>query len=117
MPFRIGLHRLVGNRAGAFHAIDPADQFPSVAGDARRFGKRPIGAGLDHPEIGIRRPRLPQRVVNHATVDAGDHDHDAEQQAEAEIGQDEAQKIVLDIPVRQIHRLGLLRDPGRAADA
>jgi hypothetical protein len=30
----LGLHRLVGDRAGALHAIDPADQFARVAGDA-----------------------------------------------------------------------------------
>ena len=103
---QVGLDRLVGNGTGAFHAIDPADQFPRIAGDARGFGERPIGAGLDHPEIGMSRAGLPQRVVNHATVDAGDHDHDSEQQAEAEVGQNEAQQIVLDIPISQIHRLG-----------
>ena len=88
------------------HAIDPADQFPGVAGDARRLGEGSIGSGLDHPEIRVRGARLPQRVVDQAAVDAGDHDHDAEQQAQSEIGQHEAQQIVLDIPVRQIHRLG-----------
>ena len=77
----------------------------------------PLVPACDHPEIGIRRARLPQRVVDQAAVDAGDHDHDTEQQAQAEVGQDEAQKIVLDIPIGQIHRAWLFGDLGRAADA
>ncbi len=108
LAVELGLHRLVGNGTGALHAIDPADQFPGVAWDARRLGERPIGAGLDHPEIGVGCARLPQRVVDQATVDAGDHDDDAEQQAQAKIGQHEPQKIVLDIPVGQIHCFGSL---------
>ena len=106
LAVEFGLHRLVGDRARALHAIDSADQFSRVAGNTRRFGKRPVGAGFDHPDIGVGGAGLPQRVVDQAAIDAGDHDHDAEQQAQSEIGQDEAQKIVLDIPIRQIHRLG-----------
>ena len=62
----------------------------------------------DHPEIRIRRPRLPQRVVDQPAIDPGEQDYDAEQQAQSEIGQHKTQKIVLDIPVRQIHRFGSL---------
>ena len=106
LAVELGLHRLVGDGAGALHAIDPADQFPRVAGNARGLGERTIGAGLDDPEVGVCGARLPQRVVDQAAVDAGDHDHDAEQQAQSEIGQHEAQQIVLDVPVSQIHRFG-----------
>ena len=35
LAIELGLHRLVGNGTGALHAIDPADQFPGVAWDAR----------------------------------------------------------------------------------
>ena len=107
LALEFGLHRLVGDGAGALHAVDAADQFPRVAGDARGLGERPVGAGLDHPEIGVRRARLLQRVIDHAAVDARDHDHDAEQQAQSEIGQDEAQQFVLDVAVSQIHDFGL----------
>ena len=117
LAVQFGLHRLVGDRARALHAIDSADQFARVAWDARGFGERPIGAGLDHPEIGVSGAGLPQRVVDQAAIDTGDHDHDAEQQAQSEIGQNEAQQIVLDIPVGQIHWRRPLRDLGRAAGA
>ena len=106
LAVELGLHRLIGDGAGTLHAIDAADQFARVAGNARGFGERPIGAGLHHPEIGIGGARLPQRVVDQAAIDAGDHDHDAEQQAQAEIGQHEAQQIVLDVAVGEIHRFG-----------
>ena len=108
LAVELGLHRLIGDGAGAFHAIDAADQFARVAGNARGFRERAVGAGLHHPEIGIGRARLPQRVVDQPAIDAGDHDHDAEQQAQAEIGQHEAQQIVLDVPVGEIHRFGSL---------
>ena len=68
--------------------------------------KGPLVPACDHPEIGVRRAGLPQRIVDQAAVDAGDHDHDAEQQAQSEVGQDEPQQIVLDVPVGQIHLLG-----------
>jgi len=88
------------------HAVDPTDQFARIAGDARGLGKRTVGAGLDYPKIGIGGARLPQRVVDQAAVNAGNHDHNAEQQAQSEVGQDEAQQVVLDVPVSQIHWLG-----------
>ena len=82
----LGLDRLVRDGAGALHAVDPADQFPRVARDARCFGKRSIGAGFDHPEIGACGASLSQRVINHAPVNTRDHNNDAEQQAQSEIG-------------------------------
>ena len=104
--FQFRLDRLVGDRARPFHAVDPAYQFPGIALDARRLGEWPVGAGLHNPQIRVCRTGLPQRIVDHATVYAGDHDHDSEQQAQSKVGQDKAQEIVLDISVRQIHRLG-----------
>ena len=61
-----------------------------------------LGTGL----FGIGGARLPQGIVNQAAIDAGNHDHDAEQQAQSKVGQDEAQQVVLDVPVGQIHRIG-----------
>ena len=117
LAVELGLHRLIGDGAGAFHAIDAADQFARVAGNARGFRERAVGAGLHHPEVGIGRARLPQRVVDQPAIDTGDHDHDAEQQTQSEIGQHEAQQIVLDVPVGEIHRFGSLAIGGRPAGA
>ena len=100
---QLGLHRLVGDPTGALHAIDPGYEFAGVARNARGFGERPFGVGLDDPEVGIRGARLLQRVVDQATVDAGHHDDDAEQEAQAEIGQHEAQEIVLDVAIGEVH--------------
>ena len=68
----------------------------------------PVGAGLDDPEVGIGGPGLPQRVINQPAIYAGDYDHDAEQKAKPEIGQHEAQQIMLDVAVGEIHRFGSL---------
>src|SRR5665811_1275963 len=84
----------------------PFAEASRIAGDTRGLGERTIGAGLDYPEIGIGGARLPQGIVNQAAIDAGNHDHDAEQQAQSKVGQDEAQQVVLDVPVGQIHRIG-----------
>ncbi len=105
LAVQFGLHRLIGHGAGAFHTINSADEFPGVARDARSLGKGPICAGLNYPEVDVRGARLPQRFINHASVDTGDHDDDAKQQAQSEIGQDEPEQIVLDVPVGQVHRL------------
>ena len=103
-----GLHRLVGDGARLLHPIHPADQFPGIAGNARGFGERSIGAGLDDPEIGVGGAGLAQRVVDEPAVYAGDDDDDAEQKTQSEIGQHEAQQIVLDVAIGEIHRFGSL---------
>ena len=66
LAVELGLHRLVGDGAGLLHPIHAADQFPGVAGNARGFGEGSIGAGLDHPEIGVGGTGLAQRVVDRA---------------------------------------------------
>ena len=104
-PPELRLDRLIGDGTGALHAIDPSHDFSCVARDARGLGERPVGSGLHHPQIGVRRAGLPQRIVDQAPVDAGDDDHDTEQQAQAKGGEHEAQEIVLDIAIGEIHRL------------
>ena len=101
--FQCRLGRLVGDGAGALDAIDPSHHLSRIAGDPRRFGKWSIGAGFDDPEVRARGADLPERVVDRALVNSGDGDDDTEQQAQAETGQHEAQDIVPDVAVSQIH--------------
>src|SRR5689334_18351753 len=47
--------------------------------------------------------RACRRVVDQTPVHTGDHDDDPEQQAQAERGQQEAQKIVLYVAIGEVH--------------
>ena len=104
-PPELRLDRLVGDGTGALDAIDPSHDFPCVARYARGLGEGPVGPGLHHPQIGVRRSGLPQCIIDQTSVDARDDDHDPEQQAQAKGGEHEAQEIVLDIAISEVHRL------------
>ena len=108
ISIEFGLDGLVGDGAGTLHAIDSVDQFSRVARYPGGLGEWPIGAGLNHPKIGICSPRLPQRIIDHAAINAGNDDDDAKQQAQAEVRQHKAQEIVLDVAIREVHRFGSL---------
>ena len=56
---QLSLNRLVGDGTGTLNAVYAADQFPGIARNARGFGERAFGVGLDDPEVGIRGAGLP----------------------------------------------------------
>jgi hypothetical protein len=47
-----------------------------------------------------------QSVVKRTPVYAGHRDHDSEQQTQSEAGQDEAEKVMPDVSVGEVHRWG-----------
>jgi hypothetical protein len=108
LAVEFGLHRLISHRAGVLDAVDARHDLPGVAGNARCFGERAVGSGLDHPKVRVRRARLAQRVVDQSAIDTGYCDDDAKQQAQAETRQHETQQIVPDVAVGEIHRFGSL---------
>ena len=106
---------LIGDRARGSDAPLRGNDVAGVAGKPRGFRKRAARAALDHPDMGAGGAREPQRFQHEPAIDADHREHDAEQQAEADAGQQEAAKIVPDILEREIHVTAVPRLPARAA--
>ena len=83
------LHREVGDIGRAHYAGHAQDAAHQVVLDARRFGIRPLSVFLHHPEIGAAVAEQGACIIDHAAVDAGHAQRDADQQAQPEPGQRE----------------------------
>ena len=102
-PRRFGLDRLVGDASGRRHAGKARDRFARVAGNARGLGEGPARAGFDHPDIRRLSLHHRQRLDHDAAIDADHRQHDAEQQAQPDTGQQEAAQMVPDIAIGEVH--------------
>ena len=102
---------LIGDRARGGDAPLRGNDIAAVAGQSRRLRERAARAALDHPDMGTGGAREPQRFQHEPAIDADHCEHDAEQQAEADAGQQKASKIVPDVLERQIHVITLPRRP------
>ena len=67
------------------------------------FGKGTVCVGLDNPKIGPRGPHETKGIVQRTTVNAHHRHHDAKQKAQPDTGQKEAEKVVPDVPVGEVH--------------
>ena len=111
----LGLDRLIGDAAGGGHAGDAGDGLARVAGNARGLGEGSARVGLDDPEIDRGCARDRQRIDDEPAIDADHRQHDAEQQAEADAGQQEAEEVVADVAIGEVHFADLRRDAGSHA--
>ena len=69
----------------------------------RAFCKRTAAVALHDPDVGAHRSREDGRIVDHAGVDALHRDHDAEQQADAGGGADEAREMSTNVAKGEVH--------------
>ena len=91
------LHGQVGDIGRLRDARHGADAAPQVVGDARGLGVGAEGVALHHPQVGAAVVEQDPAVVDHAAIDAGHGQGDADEQAEPDAGEDELAPGVQDV--------------------
>ena len=94
---------LIGDAARRRDTPLRGDGLARVAGKPRGFGERPARVAFHDPDLRTGRAHEPERFEDQAAIDADHREHDAEQQAEPEAGQQEAAEIVADVLQREVH--------------
>jgi hypothetical protein len=97
------LHGEVGDVAGLRHAFQPEQRAIEVVRHGGRFGERPQGVLLHHPDIGVDGMQQHLGVVDHAAVHAGHGQRHPDQQAQPQPGQQIAFQVVDDVAPREVN--------------
>ena len=91
----------VGGVARFRHARDAGNAAPDIVADAGWLGVGPQRALLHHPEIGAAVVDQHLAVVDHAAIDAGHGQGDADEQPQPDSGENEFPPVMKDVTPRQ----------------
>ena len=106
------LHGQVSDIGGLRHAGHAENAAVSIVVQAGRLGIGAEGVLLHHPEVGAAVHLHHLRIVNHAAIDAGHGQRDADEQTETEAGECELAPRMQDVPSGQVDHL-----PAPASDS
>jgi len=93
----LNLHGQVGDIGRFGHAGQAGQGSVDIISNRRGFGPGAEGVLLYHPQVGARGGDDGAPIGDHAAIDAGHGQGDADQQAEPDAGEEEAAEVMADV--------------------